>query len=556
MSLKQTSPFRFSRPDNVAGKPFDFRRGGRWILTVLFCLGLLAPSVPVLAGGPGLGNVTGTRATSVTAAPIVDTNNDLNLPINTTATINASFLHASETGVAPSALVFTILTKVSQGALKMNGAGLGLGATFTQQDINSGLLTYSASGAVSQTGFTFRVSHGLEVSSILVFTIHINKPEPTTYPTGFKAVADSISQITTTWTDVPGVTAPDGYVVLCSPFGSPNPPADTTTPINNTCTDGSGSIHVPQGVQKATWTGLNSETTYYFAIYPYAQTDYTLTPGAFFDYLTGPGTPTANARTFLTYSISGTVTDASLAPINGALIDAGGGHTALSDENGAYILPGLTPGDYTLTISWPCYSFMPPSLLVTVSDMNNHVTGQSFTGLALPCIRGTVTDGANPLSGALITDGASLSAHSDANGAYFIPVPTNYSGTLAPILLDYYFIPDRRSYTNVNSIQNNQGYTGTKIATSWNRFMAAWGSVPNATGYFLDVANDAGFTSFVPGYQNKDVGNVVQFDVTGLAPHTHYFFRVRAHDASQTFGNSIPTEVLTDWAAFFPIVRH
>ena len=193
---------------------------------------------------------------------------------------------------------------------------------------------------------------------------------------------------------------------------------------------------------------------------------------------------------------------------------------------------------------------------MTVSNGDNHVGGQDFTGTAWPCIRGTITDGANPLVGVVISDGSSLTATTNENGSFFIPVAGNWSGALAPTLLNYYFIPDRRSYTNVTADQNDQMFTGIPVNIAVDRFTAAWGGITGATGYFLDVATDPGFTRFVPGYQNRQAGDVTQVVVTGLSPLTHYFYRVRARDSFQTIWNSTVTEVQTNapWAYYFPIV--
>ena len=59
-------------------------------------------------------------------------------------------------------------------------------------------------------------------------------------------------------------------------------------------------------------------------------------------------------------------------------------------------------------------------------------------------------------------------------------------------------------------------------------FTANWSTQPPAVGYQLDVATDAAFTSFVSGFQAKDVGNVTSFAVTGLSQTTTYYYRVRA----------------------------
>jgi hypothetical protein len=59
-------------------------------------------------------------------------------------------------------------------------------------------------------------------------------------------------------------------------------------------------------------------------------------------------------------------------------------------------------------------------------------------------------------------------------------------------------------------------------------FVANWAASTGATGYFLDVATDNAFTTFVTGYNNKDVANVTTYSVTGLTAATTYYYRVRA----------------------------
>ena len=62
-------------------------------------------------------------------------------------------------------------------------------------------------------------------------------------------------------------------------------------------------------------------------------------------------------------------------------------------------------------------------------------------------------------------------------------------------------------------------------------FSANWNASPGATGYRLDVATDSGFTSFVTGYNNLDVGNVLTYSVNlNLSPNTPYYYRVRAYN--------------------------
>lgn len=67
------------------------------------------------------------------------------------------------------------------------------------------------------------------------------------------------------------------------------------------------------------------------------------------------------------------------------------------------------------------------------------------------------------------------------------------------------------------------------------RFTARWNvGVDNVgvTGYFLDVALDEDFTAYLPGYQNRDVGNVLEYNVSPCQPMTSYFARARAYDAA------------------------
>lgn len=64
--------------------------------------------------------------------------------------------------------------------------------------------------------------------------------------------------------------------------------------------------------------------------------------------------------------------------------------------------------------------------------------------------------------------------------------------------------------------------TGTTLNTQWTASSTA------GVTYEIDVATNAGFTTFVPGYQALNVGSVVTANITGLTQGTTYYIRVRA----------------------------
>lgn len=72
-------------------------------------------------------------------------------------------------------------------------------------------------------------------------------------------------------------------------------------------------------------------------------------------------------------------------------------------------------------------------------------------------------------------------------------------------------------------------------------FTANWTAVVNATAYYLDVAADSSFTSFVSGYNNQNVGNVTSVALSGLDGCTDYYYRVRAVTAC---GTSVSSNVV------------
>jgi hypothetical protein len=86
---------------------------------------------------------------------------------------------------------------------------------------------------------------------------------------------------------------------------------------------------------------------------------------------------------------------------------------------------------------------------------------------------------------------------------------------------------------------------------SFTSFTANWTASAGATSYQLDVANDNGFTSFVAGYNNLNVGNVTSYSVTGLNDNAVYYYRVRSYNgaASDNSGTiTVGTVLMTSYS--------
>jgi hypothetical protein len=97
------------------------------------------------------------------------------------------------------------------------------------------------------------------------------------------------------------------------------------------------------------------------------------------------------------------------------------------------------------------------------------------------------------------------------------------------------------------------GYTNTPSTLTTNKdnaltangFVANCSSVAGITTYNPNVTTDAGLTSFVPEYNNLNVGNVTMYNVMGLTCNINYYYRVRAGNPCGTSLNSNIISVTT-----------
>ena len=116
-------------------------------------------------------------------------------------------------------------------------------------------------------------------------------PEPTNHVTDFTATANGENQIDLSWTDAVGSQLPENYLIKISTTSITAPTDGTEETDDTDLSDGEGVLNVAQGVETASFMGLNASTQYFFEIYPYTNS------GTDIDYKTDDTVPTADATT-------------------------------------------------------------------------------------------------------------------------------------------------------------------------------------------------------------------------------------------------------------------
>ncbi|MBF6640936.1 hypothetical protein IVB69_05550, partial [Flavobacterium sp. J49] len=99
---------------------------------------------------------------------------------------------------------------------------------------------------------------------------------------------------------------------------------------------------------------------------------------------------------------------------------------------------------------------------------------------------------------------------------------------------------------NAMTLFNLSSYTGSQVKIRF-QTLGANGTVGAGIDDIIVTGDESYFTpSFVSGYQDLNVGNVVSYDVdTNINPLTQYYFRVRAFSANSTSANSNTKSVTT-----------
>ena len=143
----------------------------------------------------------------------VSTNNTLSINEgHTGVVISRSLLETTDVDNSPAELIYTVNTTPSAGTLRLGGAHLSVGGTFTQQDINNGLLTWDHDDSeVFTDGFDFTVDDSVGTTSTSTFVVNIipvndNTPVITSNG-GLAAVGVTITENTTVVTTVTATDA-------------------------------------------------------------------------------------------------------------------------------------------------------------------------------------------------------------------------------------------------------------------------------------------------------------------------------------------------------------
>lgn len=108
-----------------------------------------------------------------------------------------------------------------------------------------------------------------------------------------------------------------------------------------------------------------------------------------------------------------------------------------------------------------------------------------------------------------------------------------------------------QDHTIVRKSSINGGNTNWTSSSGTNTTDSEWAGYAQDTWTYLGshTMDGAGLTTYVPDYENLDVGNVTSYNVTGLTSGTTYYYVVRATNTYGTSANSNEIEVTTTGTA-------
>ena len=193
--------------------------------------------------------------------------------------------------------------------------------------------------------------------------------------------------------------------------------------------------------------------------------------------------------------------------------------------------------DYTVTVTSPC----PTYSLTSVAAVATACTTTKTTNVTL-----TSTAAGLPVGTYTVTYSLSYNSNSTS---YTAPMTVTTAGTgqftaslsimgannSTTIRINNLASGSCSNAISSNNVSNtvNQyqpitptAYSGYSSCSTW---YAQWQNDTFVSGYFLDVATTSNFAAgtYVSGFQDLNVGNVIIYPITGLTPGTTYYYRIR-----------------------------
>ncbi|MEL6886577.1 MAG: FG-GAP-like repeat-containing protein, partial [Pseudomonadota bacterium] len=137
-------------------------------------------ATPIDMDGDGLVDVIGASKTDgVISILFQEKAHPVTLAPGDSFVIDGTQLAATDAEQGPAALVYTLTSAPALGEVRLDGAALSVGGTFTQEDVNLGLVTYHQTGSVEGTdNLTFSLSDGIAPPTNAVFQLDITAPPP------------------------------------------------------------------------------------------------------------------------------------------------------------------------------------------------------------------------------------------------------------------------------------------------------------------------------------------------------------------------------------------
>ncbi|PWV65885.1 cadherin-like domain-containing protein, partial [Plasticicumulans acidivorans] len=118
--------------------------------------------------------------TPVSAAPSTGGSNTASLDEGATVTLDSTMLAASDSDNSAAEIVYRLLQLPSSGTIKLNGVALSYYGSFTQADVDAGLVSFvHAGGEDFIDSFTYTVSDGTSTTAVATFDLSITPQNDT-----------------------------------------------------------------------------------------------------------------------------------------------------------------------------------------------------------------------------------------------------------------------------------------------------------------------------------------------------------------------------------------